>query len=196
MALTDLDRQLLERCLSEGPGESGSAWADFVERFLGLFLHVIRHTADTRSATLRADQEEDLVGDILLEILSDDRAVLRQFRGEASLATYLTVVSRRTVVRRMASMRRSEAMGHVKAQGVSDGAIDTLSDASIEVASRDEVATLLAELPADEAEIVRRHHLEGQTYEQISAEVGLPVNSIGPILSKARKRMGRGAASA
>ncbi|MEM1061841.1 MAG: sigma factor-like helix-turn-helix DNA-binding protein, partial [Planctomycetota bacterium] len=43
-------------------------------------------------------------------------------------------------------------------------------------------------LPADEAEIVRRHHLEGQTYEQISAEVGLPVNSIGPILSKARKR--------
>ncbi|MEM1061842.1 MAG: hypothetical protein AAGJ97_05870 [Planctomycetota bacterium] len=51
-------------------------------------------------------------------------------------------------------------------------------------------------MPPHDLGLVGRQHLEGQTYEQISAEVGLPVNSIGPILSKARKRMGRGAASA
>lgn len=190
--LTDIDRQLLDRCLAEKPGEEGTAWPDFVERFLGLFLHVIRHTADTRSATLRADQEEDLVGDILLEILADDRAVLRNFRRESSLATYLTVVCRRTVVRRMASMRRSEAMGHVRASSLSDAAIEVVPVAE----SRDEITALLAELPADEAEVVRRHHLEGQSYEQISAEVGVPVNSIGPILTRARRRMRRGAARA
>ena len=43
--------------------------------------------------------------------------------------------------------------------------------------------------------MVRLHYLEGRTYEEISTELNIPVNSIGPILSRARKKLRRGDAS-
>jgi RNA polymerase sigma-70 factor (ECF subfamily) len=35
------------------------------------------------------------------------------------------------------------------------------------------------------------YHLEGKSYQEISQVVGMPENSIGPILSRARHRMRR-----
>ena len=40
-----------------------------------------------------------------------------------------------------------------------------------------------------EARIVRMYHLEGKPYQEISSAVGVPENSIGPILSRARSKM-------
>jgi len=44
-------------------------------------------------------------------------------------------------------------------------------------------------LDPQEARVVRMYHLEGMSYEQISHEVGLSENSIGPVLSRARGKM-------
>src|SRR6187397_2847638 len=95
VALSDLDRNLLKRCLASAP----RAWEDFVDRFLGLVIHVVNHSAQSRSIRLSEQDREDLVADVFLTIVQDNFAVLRRFRGESSLATYLTVVARRLVVR-------------------------------------------------------------------------------------------------
>jgi len=39
---------------------------------------------------------------------------------------------------------------------------------------------------------VRLYYLEGRTYEEISTELNVPVNTIGPILSRARKKLRTG----
>ena len=98
MALTQLDRDLLKRCLSKQPG----AWNDFVDRFLGLIYHVIQHTAHLRSVVLKPEDTEDLSSEVLTQIISNDYAILRQFRGSASLSTYLTVIARRISVHELA----------------------------------------------------------------------------------------------
>jgi RNA polymerase sigma-70 factor (ECF subfamily) len=36
---------------------------------------------------------------------------------------------------------------------------------------------------------VRMYHLEGKTYQEISMQVGMAENSIGPILSRARDKL-------
>ena len=36
---------------------------------------------------------------------------------------------------------------------------------------------------------MRLRYLEGRSYEEISTELHLPVNNIGPILSRAKKRL-------
>ncbi len=41
MALSEIDRNLLDRCLQRKP----RAWEDFVDRFMGLVVHVVSHTA-------------------------------------------------------------------------------------------------------------------------------------------------------
>ena len=54
---------------------------------------------------------------------------------------------------------------------------------------RDEVENLLAELPPVEAAIVKLFYLEQKQYKEISAELNIPENSIGPILHRARQRL-------
>src|SRR5581483_2085927 len=95
MALSDIDRGLLQRCLARKP----RSWEDFVDRFMGLVVHVVNHSAQSRSLRLTAEDREDLVAQVFLTIVKDDLAILRSFRGESSLATYLTVIARRVVVR-------------------------------------------------------------------------------------------------
>jgi RNA polymerase sigma-70 factor (ECF subfamily) len=56
---------------------------------------------------------------------------------------------------------------------------------------REEVGRLLGELKGSEADVVRMYHLEGKSYEEISRTVGMPENSVGPMLSRARAKLRR-----
>lgn len=185
VALTEIDRNLMKRCLSEEPG----AWKDFVDRFIGLFVHVINHTAHARSVPLTPDDIDDLCAEIFVTLLSNNYAALRQFRGKSSLATYLTVIARRIVVKEITQRRLSEALGHVVAHGSSLEAARAAPPESQRVDDREEVARLLKELSPREADVVRQFHLEGKSYREISVSLGIPENSIGPTLNRARERM-------
>jgi RNA polymerase sigma-70 factor (ECF subfamily) len=186
VALTAVDRALLQRCLNH---EAGS-WNDFVDRFLGLIYHVIVHTAFLRSNPLPPEEVEDLAAETLLQIVANDYAVLRHFRGQSSLATYLTVIARRICVQELARQAAAREV-QPKADGVSAAEVEEPTKAAAGLESLEEVQRLLRKLPTKEREIVRLYYLEGRSYEEISTEVHVPVNSIGPILSRARKKMRR-----
>jgi RNA polymerase sigma-70 factor (ECF subfamily) len=59
----------------------------------------------------------------------------------------------------------------------------------------EEVAKLLGRLPTRERHIVRLYYLEGRTYEEIAIELNIPINSIGPILSRSRAKLRKGVKS-
>jgi RNA polymerase sigma-70 factor (ECF subfamily) len=184
LALSEIDRDLLHRCLEHKP----NSWEDFVDRFLGLVVHVVNHSAQARSIRLTAEDREDLCADVLLTILNEDYAVLRHFRGESSLATYLTVIARRVVVRRLLKLDHSTSLAD-PATVPSEAGLDTGAEKRIN--DRDEVQRLLSGLDDREAQVVRMYHLEGHTYEEISSRVGMPAGTIGPTLSRARAKMRR-----
>jgi RNA polymerase sigma-70 factor (ECF subfamily) len=191
VALSEIDRKLLNRCLERKP----NSWEDFVNRFLGLVVHVIHHTARSRSIRTTSTDLEDLASEVFLAIIEDDYAVLRRFRGESSLETYLTVVARRVVVRELLKRRavtglRGESLDARPSAGHSQG---EQSAAEERVSNREEIERLLELLNEPEAEVVRLFHLEGKSYQEISSAVGIPENSIGPTLSRARAKMRRAA---
>jgi RNA polymerase sigma-70 factor, ECF subfamily len=190
VALTALDRALLQRCLNREPG----AWNDFVDRFLGLIYHVIHHTSYLRSTPLRPEDVEDVAAEILLQIVASDYTLLRQFRGHCSLATYLTVIARRICVHELARrLAAREVQPRVDGQSSEP---EEPAKAEIGLESLEEVQKLLSKLPARERQVVRLCYLEGRSYEEISTELHIPVNSIGPILSRARKRLRKGVKNA
>jgi RNA polymerase sigma-70 factor (ECF subfamily) len=182
VALTNHDRELLRRCLSHQPG----AWNDFVDRFLGLVYHVVAHTAHLRSVPLKPEDTEDLAAEVLLQLVANDYAALRQFRGVSSLATYLTVIARRICVHEL--VRRSAAR---EVQPANHGQLNEVEADDVRggLERLEEVEKLLGRLPSKEREVVRLHYIEGRTYEEISTELNIPVNTIGPILSRARKKL-------
>jgi RNA polymerase sigma-70 factor, ECF subfamily len=187
VALLEIDRKLLQRCLSREP----RAWDAFVERFLGLIVHVVRHTATARSLQLSPQDEEDLVAEFFATVVRDDFALLRRFRLESSLATYLAVVARRVVVREL--LRRSSP-SQPSDMNTRHSAFDTIPDPRLDalerrMSDREEVERLMSGLTGPEADIVRLYHLEGKSYREISSAVGIPENSIGPTLTRARAKM-------
>jgi RNA polymerase sigma-70 factor (ECF subfamily) len=183
VSLSEVDRQLLQRCLDSAP----RAWEDFIDRFLGLVVHVANHTATSRGISLDTATRDDLVAEVFLELLREDFAVLRRFRRNCSLATYLTVISRRIIVRRMIQARR----GQIAAQ-VNDAAESEIDSAPQRMEDREEVHQLMLRLDPKEANVVRMFHLEGKTYQEISQAIGISENSIGPVLSRAREKMRAG----
>jgi RNA polymerase sigma-70 factor (ECF subfamily) len=185
VALSEIDRNLLERCLQQKP----RAWEDFVDRFMGLMIHVVNHTAQSRGMRLSPEDRDDLCASVFLVIVENDLAVLRNFRRQCSLATYLTVVARRIVVRELQARKPAEY------QTISTEEIYALSSnypyPSVEqrVMDEEEISRMLSSLKGIEAEVVRMFHLEGKTYQEISMQIGMAENSIGPILSRARDKL-------
>jgi RNA polymerase sigma-70 factor (ECF subfamily) len=160
---------------------------------MGLVIHVINFTAHSRSIRLSADDRDDLAAEVFLAIIEDDFAVLRHFRGESSLATYLTVVARRVVVRELLARKSPASLG--------EGAVhlpDSTGNGHAEqrISDRDEVQRLLEGLQGHEADVVRLYHLEGKSYREISQSTNVPENTIGPLLSRARSKMRRAGADA
>lgn len=182
MPLTDFDRRLLDRCLRHEPG----AWNEFVDRYLGLVYHVIHHVAHARTLKLSAEDVEDYAAEILLGLIDNDFATLRRFKGEASLPTYLAVVARRICIRQIVRRQREEQLGHATAHRA---LVDQDEPEIEETLAPEDVERMLAELPENEAEIIQLFHLRGMSYRQISQRLGISENSIGPILTKARRRL-------
>ena len=200
MVLSDVDRDLLARCLAGVEG----AWEAFVDRYLPLISHVVSSVARSRLGGLPEEVRDDVVADIFLELVDRDFAVLRRFRGQSSLGTYLVVVSRRIAVRRLAKMRRvpkaatptslqtgPAVLGGLEAAAIagSNSAPNGGSQAEWHIENAEEVQNLLAHLPGDEATAIRMFHLEHRSYSDIGTFFGIPENSVGPLLSRARDRL-------
>lgn len=181
MSLSEYDRLLLDRCLQRAP----RSWEDFVERFLGLVIHVVNHTAHSRGQAIDQPTRDDVVADVFLCLIENDFAILRRFRRQCSLHTYLTVIARRIAVGRLQTIVRTflregtsrSTAANVPSNGSEEARID----------DQEEVEKLLLRLDSRDANVVRMFHLEGRSYDEISNETGIAANTIGPLLSRARK---------
>jgi RNA polymerase sigma-70 factor (ECF subfamily) len=183
--LTDVDRELIQRLLAKKAG----AWNDFVDRYLSLIYHAIHHTAHLRSARLTPEDVEDIASEVLVQLVTGDYKALREFKGSASLSTYLTVIARRICVHELT--RRQQVREAIRKGESKPVAVDEADDPAAAKAmdKLDDVEALLRRLSGREREIVRLFYLEGRTYEEISTELDIPVNSIGAVLSRARAKL-------
>jgi RNA polymerase sigma-70 factor, ECF subfamily len=185
VTLSEIDRNLLERCLERKP----RAWEDFVDRFLGLVVHIANHTANARSVRLTPADRDDLCAEVFLNLVKDDFSVLRHFRGQASLATYLTVVARRIIVAQMLKRKPMGSLSGTASRKAAERRAGAEPAAEEAVLNRDEVERLLEQLDPQEVNLITMYHLDGKTYQEISGATGIPENSIGPALSRARAKM-------
>jgi RNA polymerase sigma-70 factor (ECF subfamily) len=95
MSIADLDKELLVRLLDN----QERSWEDFVDRFLGLVLHVIDYTASRREIRLSIGDRTYLCENVFAALAHDHYRVLRNFKERSSLASYLCVTVRRMIIR-------------------------------------------------------------------------------------------------
>lgn len=103
MVLSELDRDLIDRCLKGMP----RGWQDFVDRFIGLFVHIVDHSAKRAKVEIDQQQRDDIVFDICKSIVDDRYDILRKFERNCSLATYLCVVARRVTMANLIAIHKA-----------------------------------------------------------------------------------------
>ncbi len=182
MALSNLDRELLLDCLAG----SEEAWRGFCDRYIGLIIHTVEHVANSFRIPIDDPSRDDLVSDVFVALLDRDCAPLRQFRGDSSLAAYLVVIARRTVIKKLSLRAIPMTDSKVEIESVPDSS--SRSSQSSPSVDWDSPETFQG-LSHEEASAIRMFHLEGKSYREIGSHLGLSENSIGPFLTRAREKL-------
>ncbi len=183
------DRGLVRACIGGDP----EAWRVFVGRYVRLVAHVVRTTL--RQARGRASEAdvEDVTMRLYAHLVEGDFRVLRNLREPYHLRAWLAVSARR------------RAQDLMKRGGPAPLSLDwTATEEGIplrdEIAAgpegaspetRDEIRTALERTSLSERErvMVKLHYFRGRSYDEISELLGIPRNSIGPTLDRAREKL-------
>jgi RNA polymerase sigma-70 factor, ECF subfamily len=153
-----------------------AAWAQFVRDYR-LVAFKAASTAARRFGASPSDVE-DAVSELFVELLKDDKKVLRAYRGDSAFSTWLTVVAYRVGVREFSRRARAREVDSGK-QPVEPGRPDA------------EVLTELAKLPERERRALILFHVEEASYQEISSRLGIPVNQVGMVLLRAREALAK-----
>jgi RNA polymerase sigma-70 factor (ECF subfamily) len=124
---------------------------------------------------------EDVINDVFLQLIERDYKCLRSYRGESSLATWLTAVVRHRCLDhvRLASMRESK---------VSSTRLDW-QEPRYDPYLNIDLWQAIHTLPARDQVLVRLFFLEGRTYKEIAKIVQLPENTIGSCIFRAKVQL-------
>lgn len=165
------DAAIVSRCVSWDRG----AWNVLVAR------HAPFVQAEARRQLLRyrgraaAADVEDASQEVFALLLRDGARTLRQFRQESSLSTWLAYVVR-SVCRQLS--RQDRTAGFAPREIVAEPPSE--EDLPVEG-----LAQAVARLPARDRKLLRLFFTEGRKYREIAAELGISINSVGPLLARA-----------
>ena len=176
-----IDQALVKACLT-GDAE---AWNTFIKRFGRLIRAVVAKTAERRGWSITTADCDDITAEVFAQLVYRNAASLRLFAGRSTLTTYLTVIARRVTVRAM--LQQSNHPKTLTQNTALAEPADRTALPQQHVSQQDEIEHYLKHLSTVEQVLLRMHDLEGHSYSEISHATGIPVNSIGPRLSHARK---------
>jgi RNA polymerase sigma-70 factor (ECF subfamily) len=174
------DRDLVRRCVA---GEQGS-WDEFVRRTRSAILRGAT-VALRKFRIVDKDSIENVHQQVYLELLRDGSRTLRSFRAESDLEGWIAVIAMRTGYR-LVRQRRPEAP-------LPDLLPAAPTPAPGETAERAEVLNHLdaafRKLDAREAALLRLSYYEKMSYREIATALGLPMNSVSPLLIRAKDKL-------
>jgi RNA polymerase sigma-70 factor (ECF subfamily) len=165
------DAALVSRCVTWAPG----AWEAFVARHAAFVQAEARRQLLRYLARAVPSDVDDVCQEVFSLLMKDGARALRQFRGESSLSTWLACVVR-SVCRQFAQHERCGSHSDLEIEGVPPSE-DHLAPEGLGEA--------LARLPARDQRLLRLFFYEGKKYREISRDLGLSINSVGPLLGRA-----------
>ncbi len=153
------------------------SWDRFVELYGPFVREAIRMRA---SASASAEDRDEIYSQVLTRLVERDFALLRNFRWDCSLETYLTFVARsechRYWRRRLIARARDLIPGALPEDHAKDDEIDRVRGA-------------IGGLPPRDRLLLRLIFFEGMRYAEAAEVLGISSNSVGPLLGRAMTRL-------
>jgi len=178
--LSTEDLELVRRCIAG----TGRAWDEFIRRTRSA---IYRGAAVALRKFRVSDPEaiENVFQQVYVELLRDGNKALRSFRGESDLEGWVAVIAMRTAY---GIMRQKTPVSSLP-----DLLPDTVGPAPGEMAERseflDRLQAAFQRLDRREAALLRLSYYENMSYKDIATVLGLPLNSVSPLLIRAKEKL-------
>lgn len=131
-----------------------------------------------------SEDVEDITSEVFVEILKDDFAFLRGYRGESKLSTYLC-----TLVHRKAVQEFNKRVRYLNNNNGVGGSDSYSQGSTSDVVENNILREAISRLAMPERAMIGMFYFEGRSYKEISEILGLALNSIGPMLGRARLKL-------
>lgn len=169
------------------------AWRRLVARYGPLVAALGRRMLARRGAPVSDADVDDVVGGVFLALVRDERRLLRRYRPEFRLSTYLGVIVRTEVARRARRGSRAVSLDADPARGLpaDPKAEDPLASlgADERVAALRALRAALDAMPPRDRLLLTLRFLEGLDYGQIAAALHVQRESVGQLLHRAKTRL-------
>ncbi len=167
------------------------SWEELLERYERLLHFVCRRSLRARQMPSDRDDVEEAVAQVLALLVADDGRVLRSFRGDSKLSTWLAVIA----TRRVARIGRKRRIRSVSIDALTEDQTTHLAaDAGVE-SSDDErpdagaLIRAMEQLSERDRRLLQMAFLDDRTYRDIADAIGVAEGSIGQYLFRAKKRL-------
>jgi RNA polymerase sigma-70 factor (ECF subfamily) len=184
----DEEAELVRQCLA-GRDEG---WEVLVRDYAPGALAAVKVALRQRGHGADAALEDELVADCFEELAKEDAKVLRSFRGDSALGTFVSVVATRRAYRVLrdrlrhgrAVDRKAERDQRAPRAGEVDPAdhVEASERASIIVEAISELA------PSDKL-LLTLYYLDHKSYKEIADATGLAATGVGTKIGRARARL-------
>lgn len=182
------EAELVGRC-ANGDHE---AWAAFVRGYGTLVAALARRLLVRYTGRAVDTDVDEVVADVFLALLRQDRKLLHRFNPEYRLSTYLGIICRTEALRGLRRKRRQphdlEEAGHIADDADHAGPLRALQRDEREDAIQG-VREALRHLSERDRLLITLKYLDGADYAAIASQVGVSPESVGQLLTRAKRRL-------
>jgi RNA polymerase sigma-70 factor (ECF subfamily) len=141
---------------------------------------------------------DDLFQDVFIHLFKDGYANLRQWHGDSSLKTFVSVVTHNVVrdwwrSQERERKRQADCDDRDPSEGDRIGSIPDPAPSPEELMLgqqlRQAIDRCLQHLCARDREVIGLRHLHGQSYKVIAALLGVTINNVGVLLLRAERQL-------
>jgi RNA polymerase sigma-70 factor (ECF subfamily) len=179
----DEDLALVQRLLARDE----AAWTDFISRYDRLVQSRIATACrETGRNVGMIELIDEISAEVYTALTEFDMKILRSFAGGSRLSTWLSVIVRRLALRQISRLNRLpvnvDPELFQKLQ-VTDG------DESADPERLQQIAQARVRLSPNDQLVLRLFYDESRSYEEIAELLKISVNTVGPKLDRARRRL-------
>lgn len=173
-----------------------AAWEEFLRRY-GAFLEFMirRALAGARGRLPDPDEVADVKNEVLAWLVGDEGRVLRTYRGESKITSWLGVLVGRRA-RRIAARGAGLAMKTVSFDALGPEASSHLAmtrggegEAEARSSALEALGAAIEELPERDRVLIRGAFFDQRSYVDLAQELGVRADSVGQLLFRAKKRL-------
>jgi RNA polymerase sigma-70 factor (ECF subfamily) len=174
------------------------AWAEFVDRFGPLVMALARRMLARRTGSAPDAEVDEVASRVFLALVRGERRLLRRYRPEYRVSTYLGVVCRTEVGKHLRRRPRPVASLSADEDGPAIEPRDPSAETPLEALARrerDEAAAglraALSRLPERDRLLLTLRFVDGLDYLRIAEILRIERESVGQLLHRAKQRLAR-----